>query len=152
MPGTWDFCYTQGCALHTGTPQHTRYEYSRTCSGVLIVVIGRSCPFQCVESNPYPGSVGCLRRFWLGWVSCSLFPIKINPPTHPNATFNLFFLGLGRPWVGEFVGFTIIFPSFPALNTKKNGESQTPQYFRTEWIENISHFGKLFGRVMVSKK
>ena len=37
MPGTWDFCYTQGCALHTGTPQHTRYEYSRTCSGVLIV-------------------------------------------------------------------------------------------------------------------
>ena len=27
----------------------------------------------------------------------------------PNATFNLFFLGLGWPWVGEFVGFVIIF-------------------------------------------
>ena len=23
----------------------------------------------------------------------------------PNANFNLFFLGLGWPWVGEFVGF-----------------------------------------------
>ena len=27
----------------------------------------------------------------------------------PNATFNLIFLGLGWPWVGEFVGFMIIF-------------------------------------------
>ena len=26
----------------------------------------------------------------------------------PNATFNLFFLGFGWPWVGEFVGFTIL--------------------------------------------
>ena len=30
-----------------------------------------------------------------------------------NATFNLFFLGLGWPWVGEFVGFIIIFSCFP---------------------------------------
>ena len=29
--------------------------------------------------------------------------------TSPNATFNLFFLGLGWPWVGEFVGFITIF-------------------------------------------
>ena len=26
----------------------------------------------------------------------------------PNATFNLIFLGLGWPWVGEFVGFIVI--------------------------------------------
>ena len=25
----------------------------------------------------------------------------------PNSTFNLIFLGLGWPWVGEFVGFII---------------------------------------------
>ena len=49
----------------------------------------------------------------------------INPiPTHeklfaggksgPNATCNLIYLGLGRPWVGEFVGFIIImFICFP---------------------------------------
>ena len=30
----------------------------------------------------------------------------------PNITFNLFFLGLGRPWVGAFVGFIIIFIFF----------------------------------------
>ena len=29
--------------------------------------------------------------------------------TASNATFNLIFLGLGWPWVGEFVGFIIIF-------------------------------------------
>ena len=27
----------------------------------------------------------------------------------PNATFNLIFRGLGWPWVGEFVGFIIVF-------------------------------------------
>ena len=26
----------------------------------------------------------------------------------PNATFNLFFLGLGSPWVGKFDGFIMI--------------------------------------------
>ena len=31
----------------------------------------------------------------------------------PNATFNLFFLGLGSPWVGGFVGFIIIPIYFP---------------------------------------
>ena len=31
----------------------------------------------------------------------------------PNATFNLIFLGLGWPWVGEFVAFIIIFTRFP---------------------------------------
>ena len=49
---------------------------------------------------------------------------RIKPiPTHgkmfavgksdPNATFNLFFLGLGWAWVGGFVGFMIIFSCFP---------------------------------------
>ena len=31
----------------------------------------------------------------------------------PNATFNLIFLGLGWPWVGEFDGFIVIFVCFP---------------------------------------
>ena len=31
----------------------------------------------------------------------------------PIATFNLFFLGLGWPWVGELVGFIIIVICFP---------------------------------------
>ena len=31
----------------------------------------------------------------------------------PNATFNLISLGLGWPWVGEFVGLIIIFTGFP---------------------------------------
>ena len=40
----------------------------------------------------------------------------------PIATFNLFFIGLGWPWVGEFVGFIIIFTCFP---TQHNfGKSQ----------------------------
>ena len=33
----------------------------------------------------------------------------------PNATFNLLFLGLGWPWVGEFVGFMIIFYMFSSV-------------------------------------
>ena len=52
---------------------------------------------------------------WVGFlVVCLLYK---TIPTHerffpigksgPNATFNLNFLGLGWPWVGEFVGFTI---------------------------------------------
>ena len=40
----------------------------------------------------------------------------------PNATFSLIFLGLGCPWVGEFVGFILIFTCFPTQ------QSQTPQY------------------------
>ena len=31
----------------------------------------------------------------------------------PKATFNLLFLGLGWPWVGELVGFTLILICFP---------------------------------------
>ena len=40
----------------------------------------------------------------------------------PNATFNLVFLGLGWPWVGEFDGFIIMFPT-------EFGKSQTFFFF-----------------------
>ena len=40
------------------------------------------------------------------------------------ATFNLVFLGLGWPWVGEFVGFVRIFTCFS--NPTEFGKSQTP--------------------------
>ena len=62
---------------------------------------------------------GCLRSLWLGWVSRSLCPIKnifCGKKVAPNATFNLFFLGWGWPWVGEFVGFI----------GSEFGKSQTP--------------------------
>ena len=38
----------------------------------------------------------------------------------PNATFNPFFLGLGWPWVREFVGFIIMFTCFPAQQDSVN--------------------------------
>ena len=56
---------------------------------------------------------------------CFLWSVSyIKPiPTHeklfavgkrgPDASFNPIFLGLGWPWVGEFVGFIVIFISFP---------------------------------------
>ena len=37
-----------------------------------------------------------------------------------NATFNLIYLGLGWPWVGEFVGFIIIFVCFPTQQNLVN--------------------------------
>ena len=53
----------------------------------------------------------------LGWVRfsvvCFLYKTNPNPrklfavgKSGPNATFNLFLLGLGWPWVGKLVGFT----------------------------------------------
>ena len=42
----------------------------------------------------------------------------------PNATFDLIFLGLGWPWVGEFVGFIIIFHML--CKPTEFGTSQTP--------------------------
>ena len=40
----------------------------------------------------------------------------------PNATFHLIFLGLGWPWVGEFVGFilVVIFTCFPTQHNLVN--------------------------------
>ena len=74
--------------------------------------------------------------FWFGWVSCSLFPIqnqsqptKSNLPwekSGPNATFNLFFVGFGWPWVGGFVGFIMIFTSYMFSNPTYFGKLQAP--------------------------
>ena len=52
---------------------------------------------------------------------CFLYKTNLKPTENsllwekrgPNATFNLFFLGLGWPWVGEFVGFIVKFRYFP---------------------------------------
>ena len=45
----------------------------------------------------------------------------------PNAMFNPIFLGLGWPWVGEFVGFMIICTSkYMFCNPTEAGKSQTP--------------------------
>ena len=47
----------------------------------------------------------------------------------PNATFNLIFLGLGWPWVGEFDGFiTITSICFPTQQNLVPGISQTPYW------------------------
>ena len=42
----------------------------------------------------------------------------------PNATFSLIFLGLGWPWVGDFVGFITILNVFS--NPTELGKSQAP--------------------------
>ena len=44
----------------------------------------------------------------------------------PNATLNLFLLGLGWPWVGEFVGVIL----FMFSNPNYVGESQNTPFFR----------------------
>ena len=43
----------------------------------------------------------------------------------PTATFNLIFLGLGWAWIGEFVGFIIIFISFPTQHNLVNRKHPT---------------------------
>ena len=63
---------------------------------------------------------------WVGFLVFG-FLHKIHPTKNyllreksdPNATFNLFFLGFGWPWVGEFVGFIIIFVCFPTQHHYK---------------------------------
>ena len=72
--------------------------------------------------NTMVGNSFFLRGICLGQVSCGLFHIQSkSQPTKkkkavaksgPNATFNLFFLGLGWPRVGEFVGFIMAFICF----------------------------------------
>ena len=69
----------------------------------------------------------CAEFGWVGFfVVCCIKSI----PTHenifavgkkwPNVTFSLFFLGLGWPWVGEFVGFIIILTCFPTQQNLAN--------------------------------
>ena len=87
---------------------------------------------------PRPGQEkqhDCSPRIWLGWVSSSLFPIETNPNPpkkvfalgriDPNATLDLVFLGLGWPWVGEFVGFITIFTCFPTQQNLVNRKHHT---------------------------
>ena len=52
------------------------------------------------KTNPNPRKIICCGK-------------KVTQKSGPNASFNLFCLGLGWPWVGEFVGFMIIFICFP---------------------------------------
>ena len=64
--------------------------------------------------------LGCLRRIWFG-LGFLYHVSYIKPiPAHekillvavgksgPNAIFNPFIVGLGWPWVGEFVGFKLL--------------------------------------------
>ena len=70
--------------------------------------------------------LGCLRTIYLGWFSCSLFPIQNqSQPTKKylqwgksgsNAILNLVFLWLGWPCGGEFVGFIILSSQFAKLS------------------------------------
>ena len=67
-------------------------------------------------------TLGHLRSIWLGRVFRGLSPIKNqSQPTSNNLLWEkvaatplstYFFLGLGWPWVGEFVGFIIILKCF----------------------------------------
>ena len=77
------------------------------------------------QNGTQPLDTTIVRQYGLcgefGWVRllvvCSPYekPIPTNQKifavgkSGPNATFNLFFLGLGWPYVGDFVGFIIIF-------------------------------------------
>ena len=81
--------------------------------------------------------IGRMRKIWLGQVFLqSVSYNKTNPNPRKkywlweevaqNATFNPFSLGLGWPWVGEFVGFIIICVCFPIQANLVN--RKTPQY------------------------
>ena len=83
----------------------------------------------------------CLRRIWLDWVSCSLFPIQNqSQPTKkyllwekvaqtPLSTY--FFLVLGWPWAGEFVAFIMTFRCFP---TQQNLVNRKHPILATQWL------------------
>ena len=80
---------------------------------------------------------------WVGLHVCLLH--KINPQANeklfavgkngPNATFDLFFLGLGWPWVVEFVGSTIIFICFP---THQNLAIANTVFVPVSWLVSCS--------------
>ena len=56
----------------------------------------------------------------------------------PNATFNLMFLGLGWPWVGEFVG--LMYSNIYIFsNPTELGKSQTPINHCTPKLPTINH-------------
>ena len=55
----------------------------------------------------------------------------------PNATFNLFFLGLDWPWAGEFVGFIIILICFPTQHNLVNRQHPIVTVTITDSIPGI---------------
>ena len=74
----------------------------------------------------------------------------------PIATFNLFFLGLGWPWVGAFVGFIIIFTcsSFfscflEKLGARRAGDVVAMIVFRVDDIRIAEWVGEFVGFVIV---
>ena len=86
---------------------------------------------QNLANRKHPtGWIGCLRTIcWVGFLAvCYLYKIKPNlrkkkcceEKSGPKATFNLFFLRLGWPWVEEFVGFMVIFTCFPTQQNLVN--------------------------------
>ena len=108
----------------------------------------------------YPGKIGFIaENLWLGWVSCSLFPTEKSILTLeksvaavksvPNATFSLIFLGLGWPWVGEFVDFTVIFTCFTTqqnlVYTRHREHPDERSFpFPREWIPRHRSCGYVF--------
>ena len=73
-----------------------------------------------------------------------------------NATFTLFFLGLGWPWVGEFVGFIIILRCFPTQQNLVYNIANTQGQFEglgTRWDQIGVRSGCPMGnRVIDGKK
>ena len=98
-----------------------------------------------------------MRTIWLAWVFCSLFPISNqSQPTNQYLlrekvaqmpTFNLFFLVLGWPWVGEFVGFIIKFICFPTstefwcITKHPNIFPELDLYYYTDPAQNLTTVG-----------
>ena len=97
---------------------------------------------RCLPNRVFADDFG-----WVGFlVVCLLYKTNPNPrkkifavgKSGPRASLNLIFLGLGWPWVGEFVGFIIIFISFP---TQRNfGKSQTA-FFRSSTTKHDLDIG-----------
>ena len=60
----------------------------------------------------------------------------------PNATFNLIFLGLGWPWVGEFVGFIIVFTCVPTQHSLVNRKHRNVSQRRFSLLLLLLLFGR----------
>ena len=65
----------------------------------------------------------------------------------PIATFDLIFLGFGWPWVGEFVGFIIMFTWYMFSNPTEFGISQTPCTENQLQCVNIGEY-MVFGSIV----
>ena len=79
---------------------------------------------------------------------CSVSLYKTNPTPRKivccgkkvarNAPFNLYFLGLGWPWVGEFIGFIII--SSMCMPTQHNSVNRTHPSQKLQRLVGLSFF------------